>query len=88
MCVEKNVFEFNESGLLPQGCHEITLEEIKKYFVDNFPVNFYKHEKIENISWKLWVFKINNPNLKHIHDYHILFYIHHHNIFYDSHQAN
>ena len=24
MCVEKNVFEFNESGLLPQGCHEIT----------------------------------------------------------------
>lgn len=52
------------------------------------PVNFYKHEKIENISWKLWIFKINNPNLKHIHDYHILFYIHHHNIFYDSHQAN
>ena len=26
MCVEKNVFEFNESGLLPQCCHEITLE--------------------------------------------------------------
>ena len=37
MCVEKNVFEFIESGLLPKGCHEITLEEIKKYFVDNFP---------------------------------------------------
>lgn len=37
MCAEKNVFEFNESGLLPKDCYEITLEEIKKYFVDNFP---------------------------------------------------
>lgn len=47
MCVEKNVFEFNESGLLPQGCHEITLEEIKKYFVDNFPESTTRQSRFD-----------------------------------------
>lgn len=47
MCVEKNVFEFNESGLLPKGCHEITLEEIKKYFVDNFPESTTRQSRFD-----------------------------------------
>lgn len=47
MCINENIFKFNELGLLPPGCHEITLMDIKTFFVDNFPVNFYKHEKIE-----------------------------------------
>ena len=36
MCVEKNVFEFTESGLLPQGCHE---------FFINYKKQFKLHEK-------------------------------------------
>lgn len=36
MALDENVLEFNEKGLLPPGCHEITLHEIKSIFVDGF----------------------------------------------------
>lgn len=61
------------------------LKEWKKYTIKTSSKLLQTRKNRKNISWKLWIFKINNPNLKHIHDYHILFYIHHHNIFYDSH---
>ncbi len=34
---EKGIPEFNEKGNLPHKCYEVTLEEIKEKFVDNFP---------------------------------------------------
>ena len=37
MCINENIFKFNELGLLPPGCHEVTLMDIKTFFVDNFP---------------------------------------------------
>lgn len=37
MCINENIFKFNELGLLPPGCHEVTLIDIKTFFVDNFP---------------------------------------------------
>ncbi|CDF28604.1 unknown [Methanobrevibacter smithii CAG:186] len=35
MCINENIFKFNELGLLPPGCHEVTLMDIKTFFVDN-----------------------------------------------------
>lgn len=37
MELEDNKLKFNEKGLLPPGCHEVTLDIIKSVFVDNFP---------------------------------------------------
>ncbi|MCQ2737437.1 MAG: hypothetical protein MJ224_02395 [archaeon] len=47
MALDENVLKFNEKGLLPPGCHEITLPEIKSIFVDGFPDSRTRQSRYE-----------------------------------------
>lgn len=47
MALDENVLKFNEKGLLPPGCHEITLPEIKSIFVDGFPDSRTRQSRFE-----------------------------------------